>query len=169
MRPYFLLLAAIFLAPSSLLAQDPAPRHLTSSIGLLQYDFAGAGFAPMLAVRGTMPISSVLILEAGVLGARPQTQLGQSRTFLVPEAQIHLAIPFSDFIPYMGLGTGVAIDLRDAASGGSRTDLTISGSLGLRAWLGERAGVHVEYRGRGIGVDFDGSSSEYTAGMIWRI
>lgn len=169
MRSILKLLAALLVIPAAAFAQEPAPRHITSSIGLFQYDIAGSGLGPMVAFRATTPVSSVLILEGGVLAARPESAMGQTRAFLIPEAQVHLAIPFDSFLPYLGLGAGAALDLRDSAAGGFRTDLTISGSLGLRAWIGERLGAHVEYRGRGIGVDFGGSSSEYTAGLIWRI
>jgi hypothetical protein len=164
-----LLLAVWLMLPGALFGQDPAPRHMTSSLGIFQYDIAGSGFGPMVAFRGTTPLSSVLVLEGGVMAARPRSQPGQARTFVVPEAQFHLTLPFQAFLPYMGLGGGAAFYHRDAAAGGFRTDLTISGSLGFRTWIGQRAGIHVEFRGRGIGLDFESSASEYTAGLIWRL
>jgi hypothetical protein len=155
--------------PAHLAAQDPQPRHLTASLGLLQYDFTATGLAPMLAIRGTTPISSVMVLEAGIVGSRPQQQMGSVSTFLAPEAQLQLALPFVAFVPYMGLGLGAVMDLREAELGGSHTNMTISGSLGVRTWFGGRAGLQVEFRGRGIGLDFEDSSAEYTAGLAWRI
>jgi hypothetical protein len=161
--------SASALVPAEAHAQDPQPRHVSVSIGLFQYDLSGTGLAPMVAVRGTRPLSTVLVLEAGLTGTRPDLQAGETSTFLAPEAQVQLTLPFSAFVPYMGLGVGAALDLRSSAIGGSQTDFTISGALGLRTWVSDQLGLQFEFRGRGIGVDFAGSSAEYTAGLAWRL
>ena len=87
----------------------------------------------------------------------------------MPEGQVQLVLPFTAFSPYMGLGAGAAFDLRPEDGGGTQADLTISGSLGIKAWFGQQFGGQVEFRARGVGADFGGTSSEYTLGLIWRI
>lgn len=144
-------------------------RHVSVSIGLFDYDLPNSGLAPMFAIRGVTPISTVLMLEAGIVGSRPEQAAGNSSTFFAPEAQVQLGFPFSSVRPYIGLGGGAALDLRSSARGGSQTDFTISGSFGLRTWFNDRLGMQVEYRIRGIGADFEGSTTEYTAGVAYAL
>lgn len=162
-------LVLAFIAPGAAIGQEePPPRQITAASGLLQFDFARDGVTPMLAVRAGTPVSTVLLLEGSLVAARPGQRFGTS-TFLVPEAQVHLSLPFTGFTPYFGLGFGGILDLRDDADGGTRTTMTISGSLGLRAWLWERTGLVGEYRARGIGTDFEDTSAEYTIGLSYRL
>jgi len=150
-------------------AQDLQPRHLSANLGVFSYELADEGNAAMVAVRGNMPISSVLTLEAGILVTRPD-QVGRTATFLAPEAQVQLALPFIRFVPYMGLGLGAAIDFGGPEDAdGTSYDMGVSGSVGARYWLNPRIGLQGEYRNRGIGFDFAGSSSEYTLGLAWRM
>ncbi len=157
------------LAAASAAAQDPVPVHFTTSLGLFQYQLTESGLAPMVAIRGSAPASSVLLVEAGVVASRPAQQVGGNNFWMAPEAQLQLVVPFDRIVPYMGLGAGAVFDFRNPELGGTQTSFTVSGSLGIRAWVLRRGGFQMEYRGRGIGVDFNGTSSEYTAGMIWRI
>ncbi len=157
------------LAAVSAAAQDALPRHVTTSVGLFQYQLTRSGYAPMVAVRGSIPTSSVLLFEGGLVASRPQQQVGGGTVFLAPEGQLQLVLPFERILPYMGLGAGAVFDFRSSEMGGMDANFTVSASIGVRAWLLRRGGFQVEYRGRGIGYDFDGTSSEYTAGMIWRL
>jgi hypothetical protein len=155
-------------APREVSAQDWQRRHVTASLGLFSYELPHTGLAPMLAVRGTVPVSSVLNLEAGIVGSRPKYPVGDIATFIAPEAQLQLALPFNRIVPYMGLGTGAVFHFGNSERG-SELDMTISGSLGARAWLNNSVGIQAEFRGRGIGFDFQGSSAEYSAGLAWQI
>ncbi|MEX2571204.1 MAG: hypothetical protein WD737_07840 [Gemmatimonadota bacterium] len=146
---------------------DAPDSHFTAAIGLFQFELDGDGLAPMLAVRGARPIGGVLMLEGSLVAARPGQDSGTS-TILVPEAQVQLGIPFPGVLPYMGLGAGASFDLRDSDAGGAQTDLSLSGSLGVRGWIGERLAIVGEFRGRGLGVDFERTSAEYTIGASWR-
>jgi hypothetical protein len=158
--PLVLLLAV----PTSAEAQEEEPiASWTAAVGLFQFELDGNGLAPMVAVRGSTPISSVLLLEASLAGARPDQDSGTS-TVLIPEAQLQLNLPFTSINPYMGLGAGAFVDLKDSDAGGTELDFSISGALGVRAWFGERFGLAVEFRGRGIGADFEHTSAEYTIG-----
>jgi hypothetical protein len=165
-----LLAAAVTIVggPQSVFAQDAPPRHVSASLGVFSYNLSGTGVAPMLAVRGNMPVSSVLVLEAGIVGTRPD-QVGRTAMFLAPEVQLQLAMPFERFAPYMGLGLGAVADFGGPEeSEGASFDMAISGAVGSRFWLNERIGIQAEYRGRGIGFDFDGTSAEYSLGLAWR-
>jgi hypothetical protein len=146
--------------------EEPPARNASFAVGLLQYDLVGNGLAPMLALRVGTPVSSVLVLEGALAAGRPE-QAGASSTLIIPEAQLQLSLPFTNFRPFFGLGFGVAFDLNSPT--GSSTDMTISGSLGVRTWISDRTGVVAEYRGRGIGIDFAGTSSEYTIALSRRI
>jgi hypothetical protein len=165
--PLAIALAAVVATVLPSLSQDPPPRHVSASIGIFQYDLSGTGIAPMVAVRWSMPLASVLSFEAGIVGSRPELQGGGSSTFVSPEAQLQLSLPFTGVVPYMGLGLGAAFDLRGAGAA-SRTDMVISGAVGVRTWVGDRLGLQAEFRGRGIGADFAGSAGEYTAGVVIR-
>ena len=170
-NPVFALAAVLvaFAAVERAAAQEMAPpTHVSFNTGLFQFELAGSGYAPMLAFRAATPLTAVLIIEGALLAARPGQQFGETTTFIVPEAQVQLALPFTTVVPYMGLGVGAAIDFRGGAGGGTQTDLTISGSLGIKTWFSDTVGAQAEFRGRGIDPDFTGSSSEYTVGMIWQ-
>ncbi len=167
--PILLALAVTSIAgPHTVFAQDAPPRHLSASLGVFSYQLAENGVAPMLAVRGNFPISSVLVLEGSVVGSRPD-QVGRTAMLLAPEVQLQLAMPFERFVPYMGLGVGAVADFGGPEEAeGASFNMAISGAVGSRFWLNERIGIQTEYRGRGIGFDFNGTSSEYSLGLAWR-
>jgi hypothetical protein len=158
--PLVLMLAV----PGGVAAQEQEPiGSWTIAVGLMQFELEGDGLAPMAAFRASTPISTVLLLEGSLVGGRPEQDTGTSNV-LIPEAQVQLSLPFTSVNPYMGLGAGAFVDFKDSDSGGTDIEFTISGSLGLRAWFGERFGVVVEFRGRGIGADFEETTAEYTIG-----
>ena len=168
-RLFCLLAIGAISAATPLGAQELAPtRHVSFNTGLFQFKLDGNGLAPLLSVRGATPVNNVLLLEGSLLAARPGQDLGTT-TFLIPEFQLQLVVPFTEVKPYFGLGTGAAIDLRDSANGGAKTVITISGAIGVKAWLSGGVGIQGEYRGRGIDPEFTGSASEYTLGLIWRM
>lgn len=154
--------------PHTVFAQDAPPRHLSANLGVFSYQLAENGVAPMLAVRGNFPVSSVLVLEGSIVGSRPD-QVGRTAMLLAPEVQLQLAMPFERFAPYMGLGLGAVVDFGGPEEvEGASFNMAISGAVGSRFWLNERIGIQAEYRGRGIGFDFNGTSSEYSLGLAWR-
>ena len=172
MRPTRLLsltlVALLVLVAGTATAQEMAqPAHVGLHAGLFDFDLVGDGFAPMIAGRASLPIASVLMIEGSVLAARPGQDIGTT-TFLIPEGQVQLTLPFSNVTPFIGLGAGAAIDLRDEAEGGTQTWVTFSGSVGIKTWLRDRLGAQVEYRARGIG-DTGGSSNEFSAGALLRL
>lgn len=162
------ILALQFADPTWAAAQDAPPRHLSASVGVFSYQLAENGVAPMLAIRGSTPVSSVLVLEAGVIATRPD-QIGRTEMFVAPEAMIQLALPFESLVPYMGLGFGGVFDFNGDDGVGSTAAMTLSGAVGVRYWLNPQLGLQGEFRGRGIGFDFDRSSSEYSLGLAYRL
>ncbi|MQA89636.1 MAG: hypothetical protein GEU90_05310 [Gemmatimonas sp.] len=156
----FLLLTA----PYAATAQEPEPvAGWMAALGLMQFELDGTGLAPMVALRGGTPLSSVLLLEGSMAAARPEQTTGTS-SVLIPEAQLQLSLPFTSVSPYMGLGAGAIVDFKNTDSGGTQLDLTISGAVGLRVWIGDRFGLGFEFRGRGIGADFERNTGEYIVG-----
>ena len=148
--------------------EAPPPRSATATLGLFQYDLPSTGLTPMLALRAATPINTALMLEGSLVGARPEHN-GRASILLIPEVQLQIAVPFTGVVPHMGLGIGSAFDFRPAEAGGTQVDLTVSGALGVRTRIGDRFGLIAEFRGRGIGMDFEGTSSEYTVGLNWHL
>lgn len=172
MRAIRATLVLAFLLPSTPVlaeAQEPQAAHVAAIVGAFRYDMTRTGTAPMIALRATRSAASVLTLEGGVTLARPRPVAGETTTFIAPDVQAQLTLPFSAVVPYMGLGTGAVFDLRSGDAGDSSIDFSVNGALGIRAYLRGRTGVQAEFRGRGVGVDFDRSAAEFTLGLIWRM
>lgn len=162
-----LMFATVGTAPAQ--EDAPPPAHVSLSVGLFQFDMQGDGWAPLAAVRAAFPLATVLTFEASILGARPGQDLGTTNV-LIPEGQFQLTLPFTNVVPYIGLGGGAAFDFRDAVDGGTKTWATFSGSVGIRTFFNDgRIGAQTEYRARGIGGDTGGSSNEYTVGVLFRL
>lgn len=163
----FMVSAPLFVSSHGV-AQDAAGPVLSLSAGVSQWDLSGTGTTSMLALRGTMPLSSIVLVEAGFLVMRPEQQFGERTTFVVPEAQLQLQWPLGRFAPYLGIGAGAALDFASEQAGGLDSDLTISGAGGLRLNLTDQWGAQTELRARGIGTGFEGATAEYTVGLMWR-
>ena len=99
---------------------------------------------------------------------RPRQQFGEITTFIVPEFQLQLQTP-NRVAPYVGAGFGRAFDIRSDQFGGTIARVTMSGALGVRAWMSSRAGARAELRVRGIGSGFNGSAVEGTMGWLLRL
>lgn len=145
------------------------PAHVALQVGLFQFDLEGEGYAPMVAGRASFPLATVLMIEGSVLAARPgQDLIDETTNLVIPEAQFQLTLPFTNVIPYIGLGAGAAIDFRSEAAGGTQSWVTFAGSIGIKSWFFDRGGAQAEYRVRGIG-DTGYSSNEFSVGVIWQL
>lgn len=162
------LLALSVALPARAAAQEVEPPGPTLSVlaGVFQFDLSGTGMAPMLAVRAATPVRSTVLLEGGITAARLDEQFVERTTWLFPEVQAQLQASWGGIAPYVGLGGGLGVALRD---GDSDVEPTLSGSVGVRAALGGRVGLHGEARLRGIGSGFEGSAAELTAGVMLRL
>jgi hypothetical protein len=167
------LLAALLAVsvPAASRAQSVESRPSVSlNAGAFQFDLSGTGTAPMLALRGDMPLSRHFLAEGSISAARPTQQFGAT-TFIAPEAQVQAQLPLAGgrVAPYLGAGAGLAIDVRNKGYIGDRSILTVSGATGLRYWLTDQLGLRGELRVRGIGTRFEGSAAEWTLGTSWRL
>src|SRR5690606_2372308 len=142
MRPFTAPLLAIMATlaaglPGVARAQEVEPSaHAPLAAGLYQWELEGDGLTALVAIRAGTPVSTVLLLEGSLIGARPGQESGTT-TVLIPEGQFQLALPFTGVNPYMGLGGGAFVDIGGGEDGGTAVDMTISASLGFRVWLGE--------------------------------
>ena len=168
MKRIFVVVLIIALAVLPEPAQAQIRRTVGVSVGAMQFDLSGTGTAPAAALRFTLPLSRVVLFEAGTLVARPEQQFGSTTTFIVPEAAIQFQVP-RRIAPYLGIGTGWAVDLRGDNQGGAVSRVTFSGAAGLRAAVSENAGITGELRVRGIGTGFGGSTAEWMVGGFWGI
>lgn len=155
--------------PALAAAQAVLPRPAISvSAGASQFDLSGTGVAPIIAVRADMPLGRIVLVEGGVGFTRPDQQFGSRTTLVVPEVQLQAQLPLGSFMPYLGVGGGIAMDFRPDDVGGTRSDVTASASGGVRWWITPRIGARGELRVRGIGEGFSGSAAEWTGGLAWR-
>jgi hypothetical protein len=155
-----LAIASVVLSPTVAAAQIP---RLGIAGGVTQFDLSGTGSTPFGAVRIELPLA-MFILEGSVGAFRPQEQLSERRTYIIPEGQLQWQIFPMIIRPYLGIGGGWV----RAVSGPDphNQDATVSGSAGIRAGLpGMPFTLRAELRVRGIGTGFKGSASEWTIGL----
>lgn len=161
---------ALALLPLGLAAQDfPAP-----DIGLV-----GGSFSYDLGVRGDatsafgglrvrMPLSRWILLEPGATFTRltaDSVAEGADRdiTFLLVEFQAQAQLPLVDRLrPYVGVGAGGVLDLRDKRGPDAFLTSTYSAALGLAVDLGSRWSLRSEVRGRALD---DGKDSALELGL----
>jgi hypothetical protein len=160
-------LIAFLVAPalpsaSRLSAQLPIPTFGLAG-GVSHFDLSGTGSAPIAAVRVDLPLFP-LIAEGSLTAFRPDEQNGVRRSYVIPEAQLQFQL-FPMFVrPYVGVGAGYfrAITGPDP----HRNDVTYSASAGIRAGFPTLPfSVRAEFRVRGIGSGFGGSTTEWTIGV----
>jgi hypothetical protein len=143
---------------------------VTLSAGAFQYDRLGTGTAPVLAARGELPLSSLLLLEGELAAARPERRLGGPTTLVVPEAQLQAQLPAGPWVaPYIGAGIGAAFDRPARAVGATERELTLSAATGVRYWLSEDRALRAELRVRRVGSELGGTAAEWTLGSSWRL
>jgi hypothetical protein len=142
-----------------------APR-LTLIAGVSEFDLSGTGRGFIGGARIDTPLSPALILEGGV-AAMSAPQAGDTTVVVLPEALAQVQLP-RRLAPYLGLGLGVAVDVRDEEFGGTQIDPTFIGAAGIRLDLTESAGLRVELRVRGHETGFVGTTADWTGGVSWR-
>jgi hypothetical protein len=162
----------VALPAASAEAQSRIRPAYTLSAGLSQFDLSGTGDAATFALRADVPLAPAVLLEGGVGVTRPPQDLGpagrpHTTTLVVPEIGLQLQLP-RRIAPYLGIASGAAIDLRGSEWGGTRSDYTLSGAAGLRAWMSDQVALRGELRLRGIGTGFEGAAAEWTLGVSWR-
>jgi hypothetical protein len=151
-----------------------ASRYAVSfSYGIFDYDLSGTGKSRMIAARVERPLSKYVLGEVGIAYSHPLLRSGEKTHYFIPELQVQAQLPLMVIAPYLGLGGGVAWDTRDRQRSVQDTrptwDPTISVSAGTRAWLTSIFGARAELRIRGIGGEFQGSSTEWTIGAILKL
>src|SRR3712207_3041719 len=105
--------AATAVVAGSARAQSVTPPPAFSvNAGAFQYDLAGTGTTPMLAVRADFPLGQVVLVEGSLGFARPEQQFGGRTTMMIPEAQLQVQLPLGRVLPYVGAGGGAALDFR---------------------------------------------------------
>ena len=148
-------------------AQSTAASRASLSLGAgtALFDLSGTGWAPMVAMRGALPLGSFFAVDGGVVAAWPAQQFMSFNTLLVPEVGMEFHLP-TRVAAYLGADVGRALNFRrDLADA---QDISYSGAFGTRFWMTERRGLVAEFRLRGIGQRFTGAEAEYTLGMVWR-
>lgn len=141
-------------------------QGITVAAGARTYDEEGGGSAAMFAVRTEFPIGTAAILEfASSTAERPG---GATRaTSSVFEAQIQLPIRLGEVLtPYFGAGFGMGSTYDGADRGWQGMP---SASVGVRAALSPQLGLVLDARARGIGLDFEASHLDLTAGLRIRL
>lgn len=162
-----LVVAVLVATPSGAEAQSAfVPEAVAVSNGAFNFDLSGTGTTPSVGVSADWPLTNNVLIEGGIVVARPQQQFGRT-TYIIPEAQLQYRWQLGRFMPFVGGGVGAGIDFRNELFGGTRTDLALSTTGGLRAKINDSLGVRGEFRLRGFGRDFSGSGAEIRGGLFW--
>jgi hypothetical protein len=164
-----LLLTSALSLPSAASAQLPVGTAASIHGGIFQYDLAGTGTVRHLAARLEVPVDRIVGIEGSVGYSRPGAEPDEATTMLIPELQARAEWPGTRLAPFFGLGVGAAVVLEGAGQNGRDTDLTVAGAGGMRLRVSDRLALQGELRVRGIGSRFQGSSSEWTTGLVWRL
>jgi Outer membrane protein beta-barrel domain len=159
----------LFLIPAiSLDAQMPAPE-ISASVGAMQYDASGTGTAPVVALRGAVPlVGSWLLGEGNFSYASLDEQFSDVGTRVgVAEGQLQFQLPLGRVRPYLGAGAGWLHYFNNAPP--RATSPTYSAAAGLRVGLSPRISARAELRLRtwspfGSGND---SAAEWTGGLAY--
>ena len=177
-RGVLLLVAAILISSASRAqAQDSSWGDLAVSTGRMDFDLNGTGHTYGVAVRAKRHFSPHLALEIGGGFARycgyksvsggeclPSTQEGTTSLF-TPEAQLQYRWNMGRVSPYVGGGVGLS---RRGGLNVSQWDPTFSAAVGSAVYATDRLGITGEFRLRGHETRFTGTTSEISAGLVWR-
>ena len=141
------------------------------------FDLNGTGHTYGVAVRAKRHFSPHLALEVGSVFARycgyesesgdecfPSKQEGTTSLFM-PEAQLQYRWNTGRVSPYVGGGMGLS---RRGGRNFSRWDPTFSAAVGAAVYVTDRLGITGEFRLRGHETRFTGTTSETSAGLVWR-
>lgn len=160
-----LLLAAAALTP----AQAQTAPAVSVHAGNLEYDLSGVTTVRHFAVRGEVPLAPMILMEGSLgysrFGAGPE----EHTPVITPEAQLHLQWPLGRVAPYLGAGAGALVAFASEVQPARDAELSLSAAGGVRIQLVDRLGARAELRVRGVGTRFEGSTSEWTAGLSWRL
>jgi hypothetical protein len=140
--------------------------RITLSAGTSEFDLSGTGNGFTASGRFDFPLRGFLRLEPGLGFLIASQQFGDTTTVLMPEAQVQVQLD-RRLSPYLGLGAGLAADLRDEADGGMVVRPTVSGSAGIRLAVWRGVGVRAELRVRYHGTRFQGSTADLTGGLSY--
>ena len=159
-------------------AQVSSWGDLAVSTGRMDFDLNGTGQTHGVAIRAKRHFSPHLALEVGSVFARycgyrdlsggeclPSQQEGTTSLFM-PEAQLQYRWNVGRVSPYVGGGMGLS---RRSGLNSSRWDPTFSAAVGSAVSVTDRLGIMGEFRLRGHETRFTGTTSEISAGLVWRV
>jgi hypothetical protein len=87
-------------------------------------------------------------------------------SLFIPEAQLQYRWNVGRVSPYVGGGIGSA---RVQSAFHTDWDPTFSAAVGSAVYLSDRLGITGEFRLRGHEARFAGTTSEVSAGVVWRL
>lgn len=142
-------------------AQRIRPRsEIGIAGGVAQFDLSGTGTAPFAALRVDRELTPWLILDGALGMLRPDEQVVERRTYLIPEAQLQLQFASGTIRPYLGAGVGYM----KAISGAPRSYGIFSGSGGARVSVSPLVDVRGELRVTGVSATL----AQWTLGLARR-
>src|SRR6266540_1955684 len=139
-------------------------RALAVVGGAWEYDLSGTGTSGFGGLRLELPIRRMLLIEPGLTYAHYSSQFDLGVSYLLPEIQAQIQVPGTWARPFLGGGVGLSYAW---AGGASATDLSLSGSLGVRVRMAEMWSARAELRARSIDP-FHGTVAEWTLGIARR-
>ncbi|HUF75024.1 MAG TPA: hypothetical protein VMM35_02040 [Longimicrobiales bacterium] len=154
------LAGALVAAPLPTAAQAAAPAPSVRA-GTSQYDLAGTGTAPFVALGVDIPVVRRLLLEPGIAYLPYESQAGARTHHLLPEIQLQWTGTGRGLRPYLGAGLGASWAIRP---GEDRFDPTLSTAAGLRVATDSGWIVRGELRVRAIDP-WTGTSADWGIGV----
>jgi hypothetical protein len=140
---------------------------VTLIAGGTQWDLSGTGDSFTMGARADVALNRIVLFEGGFSWFAADQQFGDTTTVFLPEVQGQVEYP-ARLAPYVGLGVGLAVDFRDELDGGTQTDPTFVGALGVRFDVNDALGLRAELRVRGHEPDFAGTTADWVGGVSWR-
>jgi hypothetical protein len=148
------------MTPSMGAAQESG-RAVSVLAGPSQYDLAGTGTTPFVALRLDLPVHRRLVLEPGFAYLSYESQGGARIHHVLPEAQLHVTGVGDAFRPYLGGGIGASWA---TSAADDEIDLTLSVATGLRVRAGSGWILRGELRVRAIDP-WTGTTADWGVGV----
>lgn len=165
--PAVLALLLLLVIPHRAHAQAPAAQHsVTAGVGVLNFDLSGTGNAAAISGRGKFALMRGLALEGNLLFAWPEQQFGGSNVIAGDaHLQYHWRVA-GRLRPFAGGGVGFLTNRSDFAT---TNHFTLSTAGGARFDVTDRLSVLGEFRLRGVGSNFSGTTAEVLGGVSYRL
>jgi hypothetical protein len=146
-------------------------QQISLMAGRAEYDLSGVHTSNVWAARVAFPAEPFFAIEPGLSYIHTSQDFGRTDLWM-PEIQLQAHALLGPLAPYLGVGVGAAIDDPDDDPNDAfedpepEIDFTSSVAAGIKVGLTQNVGIRVEGRLRGIELEWIGTVTELTAGIV---